>query len=357
MNPVAISSSRVFKDPLRIYYMMFEDIEAAQSSIYLETYRFENDPIGVKFRNLLTAKAKAGVQVTLLLDAWGTSVSEKFFKELTDAGARVKFFKKVRLTINFLSANHERDHRKMLLIDDHVCYLSSINISNYNLNWREFSLRLTGEITKVFVSVFKRNYNLKNTYKFDKKRHTQLIRYEGFEIVRDVPSVRLQRIRKKLVQYIKKASEQIIIESPYFLPTRMMMDHLIRAAKRGVEVKVIMPQRSDVTVVNVLRQHYLGRLYEGGVKILYFQPTNLHAKVMIADDRFYVGSANFDYRSFRYQFEIGLFGDDQGVFENVRNYCLNTLEECIPFDYQEWKNRGLTNKLMEVLLLPVRHFL
>ena len=357
MEEKAIISSSLYQDPLRIYFVMIEDLEKAKESIYLETYRFENDPIGIKFRNILTKKAREGVKVVLLLDAWGTSVSSKFFKDLIDAGGQVKFFKKLRLTINLLSANHERDHRKLLLIDRNISYLSSINISNYNLNWRECSLRLTGSITDAFINIFKQNYQLKNTYKFDKKRHTRLVKHNGFEIVRDVPSVRIQRIRKKILNHIVKAKTQIIIESPYFLPTWLMMDRLISAAKRGVDVKIIMPQRSDVTVVNVLRQHYLGRLHEGGGQIMYYKPTNLHAKLMLCDDRFYVGSANFDYRSFRYMFEIGLFGDDKQVHDQVKDHCMQTLEDCIPFDYTEWKKRGFTKKLIEVLLLPFKHFL
>ena len=357
MSGKDILTSSLYHDPLRIYYVMLEDINKAKDSVYIETYRFENDPIGIKFRNVLTKKAQSGVDIMLLLDAWGTSVSSKFFKELIDAGGKVKFFKKLRFTINFLSANHERDHRKLLLIDGNISYLSSINISNYNLNWRECSLRLTGQITQALETIFKQNFHLKNSYKFDKKRLSRTIKLDGIDIVRDIPSVRFQRIRKKILAQIKKAKKEIIIESPYFLPTWMIMERLIHAAREGVDVKVIMPQRSDVTVVNVLRQHYLGRLHEGGVKIMYYQPTNLHAKLMIVDDNFYVGSANFDYRSFRYMFEIGLFGNDIEVFDQVQQHIKQTLQDCIPFDYDEWRKRRFTNKLMEAMLLPFRHFL
>jgi cardiolipin synthase len=352
-----VSSSVVYDDPLRIYYAMLEDIEKARQTIYLETYRFEHDPIGVKFKNALVRKAQEGLKVMLLLDAWGTSVSKSFFRDLISAGGQVKYFKKLRLTINFFSANHERDHRKLLLIDGHISYISSMNISNYNLNWREFSLRMNGEITLAFEKLFHQNYYLKNTYKFDKRRHTRSIKLDRFEIVRDVPSVRIQRIRKKLLALIKKAKSQVIIETPYFLPTFQMMERLIQAAKKGVNVQLIIPQRSDVNVVNVLRQRYLGRLHEGGVHIMYFQPTNLHAKLMIADNQFYIGSSNFDYRSFRYMFEMGLFGCDEETHEQISKHCLKTLEDCIPFDYAEWKRRGFTNKLMEILLLPFKHFL
>jgi len=159
----------ILTDPLDIYHAMFHDIEKARKYVCLETFRFENDPIGVKFRNLLTKKAKEGIEVILLLDAWGTAVSEKFFKELIGYGGKIKFFKRIRWTINIISANHERDHRKLLLIDDEVSYISSINISNYNLNWREFSLRLNGDITRCLKKIFDQNFNLKDIYQFDKR--------------------------------------------------------------------------------------------------------------------------------------------------------------------------------------------
>jgi len=348
---------KILSDPLEIYHSMLKDIEHATKYVYLETFRFENDPIGIKFINLLSKKAKQGLQIMLLVDAWGTSVSERFFKNLISNGGNVKFFKRIRLTINLISANHERDHRKLLVIDDKISYISSINISNYNLNWREFSLRLEGNISKVFQKVFLQNYNLKDTYKFDKKRHTQSLKYGEMQIVRDVPSVRITRIRKKLLQYIRKSREEILIESPYFLPTFFLRDALIKAAKRGVKVQIVMPRRSDVSVVNILRQRYLGRLHEEGVKIFYYLPSNLHSKIMIADENFYIGSANFDYRSFRYQFEIGLFGKNDDILQLLKSYSNETLGDCESFDYNEWKKRSRIHKTIEWLLIPFRHFL
>lgn len=336
---------------------MLEDIEHAKNYIFIETYRFENDPIGVKFRNQLARKAREGVRIMVLTDAWGTSVNLRFFKPITDAGGEVKFFKSIRFVLNFFLINHERDHRKLLIIDDKISYISSINVSNYNLNWREFSLRMEGEMAIYLKKVFLDNYYLKNTYKFDKKRSSLPIKAGSFEIVRDVPSVRYQRIRKKFIQLIRSSKNQIFIETPYFLPTYMLTEALINAAKRGVDVNIIVPKRSDVTVVDRLRQYYLGRFHEAGVKIWYYLPTNLHSKLFIADNWFYSGSTNFDYRSFRYMFEIGLFGTQADVRETIKNHIAETLRDSIPFDYQEWKNRPGTYKMIEWLLLPIKHLL
>lgn len=352
-----VIDAKVFADPLQIYYAMLQDIQKAEASVYLETYRFENDPVGIKFRDILTKQAKKGIKVTLLMDAWGTSLTEKFFKPLIDAGGKVRFFKKIRLSLNFISANHERDHRKLLVIDNKVSYISSINISNYNLNWRELSLRIKGGLSQGLLEAILKNYRLRNIYKLDKKRHTRVIRFDEFEIIRDVPSILIQKIKNKYLKLIKQAKKQIIIETPYFLPTKMLREALIDASRRGVSVKVFTPGRSDVAVVNILRQYNMGKLFEAGVEIHFFTPSNLHSKLLIVDDTFCVGSPNFDYRSFRYQFEIILSGKDEKIHELLKVYNLETASESIAFDHDVWKKRKLILKVIERLLLPFRHFL
>lgn len=349
--------SKVLSDPLDIFNSMLHDIENAKDYIYIETYKWGYDPIGIKFKNLLTKKSKQGVKIRLLIDSWGSSVSEVFFQEMIQHGAHVKIFKKFRYSINLFSSNHERDHRKLVIIDDHISYLSSLNYTNYNLNWRELSIRFEGSLTKSFKTVFLGNFNLKNTYKFDKYKHTRLLRHGSFLIFRDVPSIVIQKISRKYQQMIKKAANEIIIESPYFLPTRNLREALAKAAKRGVDVKIYMPYRSDVLMANVLREYYLGKLHQAGIKLYFYLPDNLHAKFMIVDDQFMVSTANFDYRSFRYQFEVGLFGSDDNILAQLHHHNNITFSESVEFDYEKWKNRGRWHKFKEWSILPIRHFL
>ena len=349
--------SKLLSDPLEIFNSMLHDIENAQDYIYIETYKWGNDPIGIKFRNLLTKKSKQGIKIRVLIDSWGTYVSETFFHEMILQGAEVKIFKKFRYSINFFSSNHERDHRKLIIIDDTISYLSSLNFTNYNLNWRELSIRLEGFLSKSFKIVFLGNYNLKNTYKFDKQKHTRILRHGPYLIFRDVPSVVIQKINRKYQQMIKKAEKEIIIESPYFLPTRNLREALAKAAKRGVDIKVFMPYRSDVRLANILREFYLGKLHLAGIKFYFFIPDNLHAKFMIVDNQFMISTANFDYRSFRYQFEVGLFGTDFEIHKQLCEHNNITASESVEFDYEKWKNRGRWHKFKERAIMPLRHFL
>ncbi len=351
---------KVVDDPLRFYNLMLSDIAGAHDFIYLETYKFANDHMGVKFRDALTHKAQQGVKVKLLIDSWGKGpISENFFADLTKNGGEVKFFEKIRINTDIFTRGHRRDHRKIIIIDDHIAYLGSMNITGYNLNWRELALRIDGEMASIFKTCFEQNFEAFNPYNISNKvTYSRTLKFGDFELVRDVPSIPLQRLKKKYVQLIKKAQTQIIIETPYFLPGFLLRKALMDAGKRGVDVKVIMPKNSDVRMIDVLRNKYLGMLHKNNVNLLFFVPHNLHAKLLFIDNKiFSVSSANFDYRSFRYQYEIALIGSEPDVVRQLQEHINETLVDSEVFDYERWLRRPLIQKILEWTLLPFRHLL
>ena len=350
---------QLFDDPFRYYTAMLDDIENAQENICIETYRIHNDSIGVKFRDALTDKARQGVQVKILLDSWGSaSVSEHFFYHLIQAGGEVRFFEKIKFNFDFFTRSHRRNHRKIMIIDNNLTYIGSSNLTDYNLNWRELVLRIEGNIAESFKQVFKQDFRIYNKYVFDKVRFTRIIKYEDFEILRDVPSITLKRISKRYIQLIKKARDTIHIETPYFLPGFLLRKALSDAAKRGVDVKIIIPKHSDVGLVDILRNKYLGPLCKSGIKFLYFLPHNLHAKVLMIDKKvFSIGSANFDYRSFRYMYELTLIGREPKIIVQLNDHIVKTIQNCEEFNYDNWLMRPRINKFFEWLLLPFRHLL
>ncbi len=133
----------------------------------------------------------------------------------------------------------------------------------------------------------------------------------------------------------------------------------MEAAERGVDVKIIIPRRSDVGLVDVLRNKYMGgQLHESGIKLLLYVPHNLHAKILLIDNSlFSIGSSNFDYRSFRYMYEIVLLGDNASIIQQFRRFIEATLESTELFDYEQWKRRPLISRFFEWLLIPARHLL
>jgi len=353
-----IKHSRLFDDNLLLYAEMLKDISEAKSNIYLETYRINDDSIGIKFRDALAAKCKEGVEVILLVDSWGTSATMSFFSPIIQNGGTVKYFKKLKFFIDFFTKNHRRNHRKLLLIDDKITYIGSANYTSYSLTWRESVLRIEGDITLYFKKTFKDSLNIYKKYHFKKYAYKKTIRLGDYEIVQDIPSIYHQRIRKRYRTLINNAKEEILIETPYFLPGYKMRKAIIDAAQRGVKVTVIVPKNSDVKLVDILRNRYLGMYYQNNVKILFYTPNNLHAKCLLIDNEiFSLGSPNFDYRSFRYQYEIVLIGSNSQINESIRNHISKTMVDCEDFNYQKWKYRPKIEKLLEFILLPLRYLL
>jgi len=338
---------------------MLEDIESAKKYILLETFRMSNDAMGERFRDKLTKAALKGVQVKLLIDYWGGgSVRSGFFDKLIDAGGEVRFFKKITYNLDFFTRSHRRNHRKLLLIDDKISYIGSSNITGYNLNWRESVLRLESDITPVLKKLFLQDYKIYNSYIFSKAYYTRPVWHDDFEIVRDVPLITQKKINNKFIYHIKHAKETVDIETPYFLPGFMLRKSLMDAAQRGVKINIFLPKKSDVNLVDILRNKYLGPLAKKGIHFLFYEPNNLHAKLFLVDKRiFALGSSNFDYRSFRYMFEIMLFGDKKEIAQQVSRHVEETRKSAIPFVYEQWKNRPPIEKFFEWLLLPFRHML
>lgn len=338
---------------------MLEDISNAKKSIYIETYRIGNDSIGVKFKDALTRKCKQGLDVKILIDSWGAgSVNHTFFSELIKSGGKVRFFEKIKFNFDFFTRGHKRNHRKLLIIDNDISYIGSSNLTEYNLNWRELMLRMRGDIAFTFRKLMNQDYRIYNKYVFDKKKYSRVMKHNDFEIIREIPSITIQETKKKYEKLIKNARSKVIIETPYFLPGFMLRKALMDAAKRGVDVKIIIPRHSDVNLVDVLRNNYLGILHKSGIQILYFLPHNLHAKLLMIDDEiFSIGSLNFDYRSFRYMYEISLIGVDKSIIKQLETHIAGTIAESIPFDYEYWKRRPQISRFFEWLLLPIRHLL
>ncbi|MFO7977417.1 MAG: phospholipase D-like domain-containing protein, partial [Bacteroidales bacterium] len=235
---------KMYNDPLHFYTAMLHDIQGATESIYLEVYRFRNDPLGIRFRDNLLKKCREGVKVVLLVDSWGASSGHSFFQEIVAAGGSLCFFKKIRLTWDAFTKNHRRDHRKILVIDNHITWLGSANIVGYAFNWRESMFRYKGDIALKFRQVIIENFKIHNKYFYDKLAYTRSIHYNGMEILRDVPSLTHQPIKKKFLELISKASREIMIETPYFLPPGSLRKALAEASRRGVKVMIFIPRKS-----------------------------------------------------------------------------------------------------------------
>lgn len=352
----AINQFELFDSPSPLFNKMLADIKEAKHYIYLEVYKFSKEEIGELFRDALAQKAVEGVEVKLLLDAWGTGSSKTFFKKIIDNGGEVRIFNTLRIGTRLITQSHRRNHRKLLIIDDTIAYIGSPNITNYCMRWRELTIKLEGRIAKSFKYVFNNDFAVYNKFYYKTKQLTEIIQIASYEIIRDVPSIARQRIMNKYLQLTREAEKSIYIETPYFLIGYRLRKALKDAANRGVEVIVALPLNSDVLLVDILRNLYLGKLFREGVKFKMYYPSNLHSKLILIDDKIFgIGSANFDYRSFRYLHEILLVGDNSEIINKLLEYKKNTLLNCYDFNYEQWEERPVLEKIVAYMLISFRY--
>lgn len=349
----------IFDDNLKLYDAMLDDINGAKRVIFLETFRFGKGAMGDKFLLTLYKKAKEGVMIKLLLDAWGTGRDLSYFQILLDAGVEIRLYRKMRLTKGLLAKNHCRNHRKLLIIDSEIAYIGSANITAYSVSWRELNLRTTDhKLLTVFRRSFRDSFRTYNKYDIPMVASNKSYHVDDWIFIQEYPDSVRQRIKSKYEKLIREAKKKVIIETPYFLPGHALRRVLIDAAQRGVEITVHVPYNSDVRVVDIIRRHYTGILYEAGVKFKFYVPSNLHAKSLMVDDEiFSISSANFDYRSFRYQYEIALIGKEKTIIEQLKKHYAYTEQYSRDFDYNTWKNRPNIDKIIEYILLPFRYLM
>lgn len=350
-----MGSFQIFSKPKEIYTEMLRDIKNARKSVYLETYIYDNDKIGRKFRDALVKKASEGVKIKVLVDSFGSTVRKDFFKKLVKNGGEVRFFKEVRYVIRIFSKNHERNHRKILIIDDCITYIGSINITSSCLNWRELVLRFNEPLTEHFIESF--NYSW-DSFQLISEKKIELKIHRGFEILHDIPRDPRKMTQSKYSNLIKDAKKEILIETPYFVPPVYIRLALRRAVKRGVEVKILLPYNSDVRLMDVFRNRYLGRLHKSGVKILFYMPKILHSKLLIVDNKFFLlGSSNLDYASFVNMHEINLFGKDRRIIAALKEFYNAGLKNSEPFSYEDWKKRSSIRKIAELVFTTIEEYL
>jgi len=344
---------KIFSDPEKAYKKMLSDIRAAKEEVLLETYIYSNDSVGRNFRDLLIRKASSGVRVKLLLDAWGSGVNKNFFKNLIVAGGEVRFFRKFRYALKIFNANHERNHRKLLLIDGKISYVGSMNITESCFNWRELVFRIDGDLSRTLRRSFRWTWR---RFRLFGIRSVKRVSHEDFVVLQDAPLGRniTEASYKRLIRHAKK---EVLIETPYFVPPMGVRKVFRKAIKRGVKIKIIMPYRSDVLLVDIFRNRHLGKLHRLGIE-LYYYPRQLHSKLLIIDNEYFLfGSSNLDYRSFRHQYEINLLGKNVDIISDLKKYFSSDLKKCSHFSYSAWQRRHVFSRLWEFLIGLVEEYL
>jgi len=324
--PVAALDLRLLETGDECFEAIERAIAAASHHVHLEYYIWQPDGIGTRLRDLLVEKARAGVQVRLLLDAIGSNaVNRAFLQPLRDAGGATAWFNPLRLPR--LGPNHVnfRTHRKIVVLDGRTGFIGGINISDSHSSfseseeaWRDTHLRIDGEPVHRLQFIFLEDwYFATEQAPFEPEFFPPFAERSGgpwLQMVESGPDSNRYAIAKFFFAAIAGAREQVLLTTPYFVPDEPLNAALASAALRGVQVRVLVPKQSDSRLVTAAARTYYDELVSAGIRIDEYGPPMLHAKVLVIDGRIAaVGSANFDNRSMTLNFEIMAAIYDSGV--------------------------------------------
>jgi cardiolipin synthase A/B len=351
----------VFANGENFYEAELEAIRNARVSINIEAYIFQKGKVMSRFVEALTAKAREGVEVRLVLDGLGSaSTSEEDLKSLMDAGGQVAFYHSLRF--GSIPNYNNRTHRELMIVDGKIAFIGGAGVGDHwmistekNRRWRDTMVRVEGDAVTNLQSTFAENWlescdelltGVKFFPKCEEKGESVAM------VVNSTPSAGGSTRARILFQLLlASAQESIHITTPYFLPDHSMCEELKRAQKRGVEVTILVPgKHNDHLLTRSSSRMAYGRLLPHGIRIYEYLPSMLHAKILLIDSKWSVlGSTNFDNRSFGINDEVNIAIRDERVNARLEEDFQHDLSESKEISYAEWKRRPIPERGPELL--------
>lgn len=334
-------------DGQETYDSMIEAISQARTYVVFQVYIFQSDSSGEKFANLLALKASEGVKVSLIYDEIGAKISKKLLKLMTEAGVKIARFNRFngrgRLQVNF------RNHRKIIIVDGKVGFVGGHNIGDEYLGeWRDTHVKIQGpSVIAAQLAVAKDWYCCKQEF-LDVPWDIHPAQKDSHAMVLHTgPADERHSCLLAHLSLIHSAKKRLWIASPYWVVPESLMDALLLASLRGVEVRIIMPSFSDSKTVMLASKVYQERFIEHGVQVLEYQTGFLHQKCMLVDDCFgVVGSANFDCRSMYINFEVSLITSDKSFIDDMERMFIEDFSRCRKVELQELQNQSLYQRIL-----------
>lgn len=355
------SDARFYTNGKDHYTQLFQDIEQAEKCIFIEFYTIHHDMVGEKLVELLTKKAKEGVEIWVMCDFIANlSTPKKMFRPLEEAGGRV-----VRVKPYF---THYRSHRKIVSIDQKIAYIGGMNIGKQYANmdkvknpWRDTQIRLERACTSVLNTYFLKDWfcpikrsdwqhgvSYINTMKVVTYEMTpSLCQFIAGGVDTDKEAVKMCYL-----SMIRSAKKRIRIQSPYFIPDASVLDALKTAAASGVEIELMIPGIKASFFLDPVTNYYSGQLLEYGTKV-YKYKGYIHAKTMIIDEELCcIGSVNMDMRSLMVDDEVcGVFYEN-GLVQKYNRIYDSDIKNCSPYTWEEFRKRDRKERIMENIFLP-----
>jgi cardiolipin synthase len=368
-----IAGNRVqllFDGPATMREMMAA-ARGATTSINLETYIFDQDPIGLQFAEVLMEKRRQGVTVNVMYDSVGTlGTPQVFFDRMRAAGISMIAFNPVnpaKAKGNWSINN--RDHRKLMVVDGTVAFTGGINISSDYANsslfrsrrkpdnvdkdkigWRDTHVKIEGPAVAALQWAFVDNWVRQEGGELSARDYFPRLAPVGDKFVRVLATDpgSNSEIYKSLLVAINEARKSVHITSAYFVPDQQVVDALIAAARRGVDVKLVLPGVSDHGLVMYAGQAFYEQLLAGGVKIFQLQVAVLHAKTAVIDGAWStIGSANIDRRSFIHNYELNVVVIDPAFGRDMESAFNEDLRDSKEVTLEQWRDRPWANRIKE----------
>ena len=348
-----------FDNGVDAFDSILEDLENAKHHIHLEYYVFEPDATGKAVKDVLVRKAQEGIEIRFIYDSVGSwNLTKEFLFEMNAAGIKTHEFLPVRFPW-FTSKVNYRNHRKIIVVDGEVGYVGGMNVADRYLEgtpklgiWRDSHLRLTGGSVRALQLVFCVDWDfvsgrplLKVEQYFPEQKVTER---KLVQIAASGPDSDTSYMMETYFAAIVTARKSIYITTPYFLPNESILTALRTAALAGVEIKIIIPRRSDSYMVSFASLSYIQSLLRLGIKVYFYRRGFVHAKTMVVDGIISsVGTANMDYRSFDYNLEVNAIIYDAEFAAEMEEQFNKDLNDCEEIFLERWRRRKITDKVRQ----------
>jgi cardiolipin synthase len=325
-------------------------IEAAQKRIHVMFYIFRTDETGRRIRDLLAKKAREGVIVRLLVDGWGSPrVTGHFSAPLREAGGKVVAFNPSRRRSFYAPRLAFANHRKIVVIDEDVAFTGGMNVGDeYAYEWRDLLVRIKGPAVRALEHVFLDDWYFASDDEVPHVEYATPVRAgnTACAVVVSGPD-RDSYIHDAYFTLFARAKRRIWIVTPYFIPGDAITTALRTAASRGVDVRIVLPEQSDVIVAKHAARSYYPELVSVGVRILEYRGGMLHAKALVIDEEVCTaGTANVDTRSFRLSFEVSCLLFDRDKNREVSSWCEGLMSNAHQITMVECATRSIGQKLL-----------
>lgn len=359
--PLCISNeAELYTDGNSQFEDLLRDIRAARSHIHVEYYIIKDDETGRSFMEALKERLRAGVKVRLIYDDVGSMrLGDDYFNDFKRLGGEAHAFLPVMFPSMTRSLNY-RNHRKILVIDGLIAYIGGMNIgdeyrgkNSYFKHWRDTHLRIVGDSVKYIDRCFRLDWLFVSKLEIEDRAlqvEHKIKTIVPMQIVSSGPDSEWESIMQAFLLMISSAEESIKITSPYFVPDKSLIDALKTAALSGVKVDIIIPDKPDHFFVFWATRANIQILLEAGVRIHEYTGGFIHSKLIVVDGKMSsVGTANFDMRSLKLNFEINAFIYDHSLSRSIEACFNQDLRDSSEIRLEEYKRRGFRYKLLEAL--------